>query len=837
MTTVQRLYNTFRPTHYKLSYDLTKCRTNNRFSGTVLIYGHATDSKIILHSKDLTIDQLLVDNVTKEFIQTDDELTINDTSLGDCTIEISFSGILTEPMHGIYPCFFTHENQSKSLIATQFESHHAREAFPCIDEPEAKATYDLSLFHESSDTALSNMPITETNDLPEGTKTSFATTPRMSSYLLAFTVGELVNVSQKTSQGVDVSIYASAAQSQSDLNFALDCAVRTIEFFEDYFNTPYPLPKCDHIALPDFSSGAMENWGLITYRESCILIDENSAASSKELVASVIGHELSHQWFGNLVTMKWWDDLWLNESFANLMEYIVVDALYPDWHIWNTFASQEVLSALRRDQLSGVQAVHCEVNHPDEISTLFDPSIVYAKGGRLLRMLRAYIGEAAWKQGLADYFKAHAYQNTVGDDLWKCLAKASGKDVSGFMHTWLETPGYPVVSVKTTDSGYELSQQHFSVGAEPTDTIWPLPLGASQSDFPDILDTQSVSFTASHDNPLLNREAVSHFITAYDKAAFALLLEGLKADSFSEIDRLSLLHEFTLLSHTDHQPTSELIPLLETYKYETSESVWGIISLAIGDLKRFVEDDESAEKNLKSIVKQLATPLYEKLGNEEKNTDSEETLKLRATILGLLTYAEYEPVLTYGLETCRESQDIATLPGELRPIFFAIVSKYGDNQAFEALVERHRTTHNPELRDDLVGGLTSVKSPERIAQLLENLTDNTHVKPQDITRWYIYMLRNRYSKETTWQWMNSHWDWIEKTFKGDKSYDDIARHSATVLAGRSWLDAYRTFFEPKKSDPALTRTIIIGMTDLKARTDWIETDKTGVIAALASKIQ
>ena len=403
MTKLKHLLDTFTPHHYDLTLDLTRAEEKS-FSGTVIIAGELTGESISLHAKDLTIHSALIDDQPAEFSHGDfDELRLScpELSSDQHTIRIDFSGAITDAMHGLYPCYFTHDGVKKQLFATQFESHHAREVFPCVDEPAAKATYDVTLVTTPESTVLGNMPVTESSEKDGALTTTFATTPRMSSYLLAFVVGELHKKTAHTTSGVEVNVWATPAQSEKTLDFALDIATRSIDFYDEYFGVPYPLPKSDHVALPDFSSGAMENWGLITYRESCLLADPKlTPESSKRFITTVIAHELSHQWFGNLVTMQWWNDLWLNESFANMMEYVAVDALHPEWRMWEDFATGEVTAALRRDSLDGVQPVQADVNHPDEISTLFDPAIVYAKGGRLLVMVRRLIGEQAFRAGL-----------------------------------------------------------------------------------------------------------------------------------------------------------------------------------------------------------------------------------------------------------------------------------------------------------------------------------------------------------------------------------------------------------------------------------------------------
>ena len=324
-----------------------------------------------------------------------------------------------------------------NYLPPQFESHYARQCFPCIDEPAAKATFDISITTDDPDDkiVLSNMP----GKLVDGVW-KFNTTPRMSTYLIAFVGGDLISKAGRTKNGVTVSTYATPAQPAESLDFALQTAIKSVEFYEDYFGVTYPLPKLDNVALPDFSAGAMENWGLITYRETAMLVTDGTAESSKESIATTIAHEISHQWFGNLVTMKWWNDLWLNESFASLMEYIAIDHIYPEFNIWDEYELGYVASALKRDSMPGVQSVQQEVETPDEIATLFDSAIVYAKGERLLKMLRACVGEDVFRHGLTNYFTNHQYTNTEADDLWQALSDVSSINVKQLMDPWLTRP-------------------------------------------------------------------------------------------------------------------------------------------------------------------------------------------------------------------------------------------------------------------------------------------------------------------------------------------------------------------------------------------------------------
>lgn len=823
MQVVDRLIENFRPESYDLSIQLM--REKRTFSGVVTIVGASfADEIITFHAKDLTIEHVQIDGRAAEYETGEhDALHIKQEKLiaGKHTVVIAFGGAITDAMHGLYPCYFTHDGKKKELLATQFESHHAREVFPCIDEPEAKATFDLALTTETGVTALSNMPVKFQREENGQLVTAFETSPRMSSYLLAWVVGELHKRTATTTGDVEVNVWATPAQSAASLDFALDIATRTIDFFDDYFGVPYPLPKSDHVALPDFSSGAMENWGLITYREVALLADpDTTSISSKRYIATVVAHELSHQWFGNLVTMKWWNNLWLNESFANLMEYVAVDALHPEWNIWLDYSSHESIMALRRDALDGVQAVQTEVNHPDEISTLFDGAIVYAKGGRLLRMLQHYIGHDAFRQGLRTYFKRYAYGNTEGDDLWTELSEASGKDISGFMNTWISQPGYPVVHV----SADGLSQEQFFVGPhEASAKLWPIPLEASVPITPPLMETATLE-TRIQPGERLNVGDTAHFITHYPKTHLDALITELKAGTLTPIDRLQLLHEQTMLARGGVMASAELIPLLKAYDQETVESVWDIIALSLGELKKFVETEEAAEKKLRELSRSIASLQYERLGWQQHEDEPDTDTKLRATILGMTLYGEQPEALKQAGELF-DGHTLTELDPELRALIIsAKVRHFETPDLIDMLLTTYADTPSAELQTDICSGLTSTKNPATIARLLGAMSDSSVVRSQDVFRWFVYLIRHREARDTTWQWMKDNWEWIVATYGGDKSFDDFPRYAASGLVTRDQLKDYKDFFTPKMDIPALTRVIQLGISEIEARVELIERD-------------
>lgn len=839
MESVSRLIRTFAPEHYDLS--LTLKRAERTFDGIVTIRGEVLREthEVRLHAKALTITSATFDGKEascKEDLH--DELVIShpDITVGEHVVVVSFSGTITDDMNGIYPCYFEVDGEKQELLATQFESHYARQAFPCIDEPEAKATFDVTLTTEKDITVLGNMPVKSQGTDGDMLVTSFETTPRMSSYLVAWVAGDLQKKSATTNSGVEVAIWSTKAHDASNLDFALQIATRTIDFFDDYFGVPYPLPKSDHVALPDFSAGAMENWGLITYREIALLVDpETTTLSTKHYVATVIAHELSHQWFGNLVTMQWWNDLWLNESFADMMEYVAVDGLEPSWNIWLDFATSEVISALRRDSLDGVQSIQIDVNHPDEISTIFDPSIVYAKGGRLLRMLQAYVGDDAMKQGLKSYFELHKYTNTQADDLWAALTKASGKDIGSFMHAWMTQPGFPVVSASKDGNQITLSQKQFFIGPhEDKDRTWPVPLHGISSQIPESLESKIFTFEYSDAQPFrLNAGGTAHYITHYDGTLLADIVKNL--DSLSSVDKLNLLHEQILLAKAGIQSYAEIIPLLNYFKTETNESVWSIVSLALNELKRFVETDEAAEQKLKAIAAELASAQYERLGWDAKPGEDENDIKLRSLIIGISLYGEIPSALQEATDRYNAGT-IDTLDPELRTaIMVHAVRREITPDVVDVLLAAYPKATNSEFRDDIASALTSTKNPVVITRLAGLLKDAELIRPQDFTHWFVWLLRNRYGRDTLWTWTRENWNWIHETYKGDSHYDMFPRYIAGALVTQQQADEYKAFFSPLEAEVALSRNIKIGYNELESTVSLLETDGPVVRAALLDR--
>ncbi len=841
---LKRLYKQFQPSHYALELDLSP--DSMKFTGRVIITGKKVgppSKRLVFHQHGLTIttasivkrskheDQhIAVDRINHHSTYDEVRLHSKDTIYpGTYAVTMSFRGKIQEGMHGIYLSRYKIKSKQAVVVSTQFESHHAREAFPGIDEPEAKATFDLTIITPNN-TVLGNMPIKSQSKDSSKLVTTFDTTPLMSTYLLAFVYGDLQSKETTTKDNVQVRVWSTKAHSVDSLDYALNVVKDGIEFFNDYYGVPYPLPKCDNIALPEFSSGAMENWGLITYRESVLLVDPKTASqNNRETATLVCLHELSHQWFGNLVTMKWWDDLWLNESFANVMEYVAADALHPDWRVWDTFTSSEGLSAFRRDAINGVQAIKTPVNHPGEISTLFDPSIVYAKGGRLLNMLMNYIGEQDFKVGLRDYFVRHAYKNTTGDDLWESLGKASGKDVKAFMIPWLTQPGFPVVNVKQTDKKLTIGQTHFTLDPKKADSsrAWPVPTLCSDKSVLPLLASKDLKITlASSDFVRLNKGAVGHFIVNYQEPSHALTVARLiSKHQISESERLMFLSDSSMLARGGVQAFASTLQLLEQYTNEDSEPVWDMIALILADLRRFIDSAPEIEGQIKALVRKLIETQFQRLGWQEDSDEPVQDTKLRATIISLGVYAKHKQITNHAIELFEiYKNDGAKIPAELRSTVFGAAVRNEVSGAFDYLLRLEESTSNVNLKQDIMSALTTTKISSEIKVLLDRLPYGQKVRLQDVDHWLAYLLRSRHAQEQAWDWMRKNWEWIEKNFSGDKSYDYFPRYAASALNTRKRLDEYVKFFGPYKSHPALGRNVAMGAEELSTRIEWLERD-------------
>ncbi len=841
MKKVTRLFDSFAPKNYQLELKLDP--EKKMFSGTVVIKGRKTgrpSRRITLHQKDLKITKATLtkhEKGTESEIKLDrvntqrsyDELRMHSPSMlypGEYTITISFSGHITDPMNGLYPCYFMQDGQESMLLATQFESHHAREVFPCIDEPEAKATFDLTLITPDRETVLANTPVKSQEPENDGFRTVFETTPIMSTYLLAFAHGNVGFSEEKTKRGTKVRVYATSKNVEYT-TFALDTAVKCLDFFEDYFDIPYPLQKLDMIALPDFASGAMENWGLITYREQTLLVDPaNTSLPTKQYVAMVVAHELAHQWFGNLVTMEWWTDLWLNEGFASWIEYLAVDYLYPDWDMWTQFIASEQQSALKLDALDNTHPIEVPINHPDEIRSIFD-TISYSKGASVIHMLHGYLGPDDFRDGLRHYLKEHSYKNTSTVDLWAALEKISGKPVKEFMHSWTSQPGFPLISVSEHEGEIRLMQERFFMQkpADPAPLTWPVPLLSSGA--PERFDTEIFKYKAAAFNKL-NSGQSGFYRVDYSPELTEALSEGVKY--MEPLDRLGLLADTFDTAKAGYSSAVEAIRLLEKYGQEDNAAVWDIMALSIGEIRRVMDDDEIRE-NIKPLIISLTSQQIKRLGYEEKKTDSHFDKLLRPTVLGLAASADEPNVLEWCLESFKAAKKTTDIHADLRSVIFNTAARHGDVTDFDKLLAWHNGTENSEERVTLSAALTAFEQPELINRALALISTND-VRRQDAMYWLAYSFMNRHAKRAAWKWMQDNWDWLNKQLGNDLSFYRTPIYAGRSFSDKSFLKEYDEFFKDKAT-PALDRSIKQGREMLEWQAAWKSRDLQGLRSHLA----
>lgn len=842
MTAKTHLYDLFQPKHYDLYLDID--RAKKLISGKTTITGFAKAKTIAVNQKFLHIESVQVAGQDVPFTVDDaaEAVRIDLAAAGDVTLSINYSAKLTDTMMGIYPSYYELDGEQKQIIGTQFETTAARQAFPGVDEPEAKATFDLALkFDEhSGETVLANMPETRT----ENEVHYFATTKRMSTYLIAFAFGELQGKQTKTKSGVQIGVFATKAHKAKELDFALDIAKRSIEFYEDFYQTPYPLPHSWQLALPDFSAGAMENWGLVTYREAYLLLDpDNSSLRSKQLVATVIAHELAHQWFGDLVTMKWWDNLWLNESFANMMEYVAVDALQPDWKIWELFQTSEAPSALQRDATDGVQSVHVQVEDPAEIDSIFDSAIVYAKGARMLVMARALVGDAALRKGLRAYFVAHQYGNATGDDLWSALSDASGIDVGAIMNTWLEQPGYPVVSATVTDGQLQLKQQQFFIGAgKDAQRKWQIPLNSNYAEAPAIMGDRSVTLgdykqlRSANDKPFrLNVGNNSHFIVKY---APELLDDILNNGDLDAIAKLQLLQDQRLLAEGNQIKYADVVPLLPKFKDDSDAVVSDALYTVAGSLRKFVDPDSPAEANLRAFYDKLSAKQVVRLGWLQKDGESNDDQLMRPTVIGAGLYAKNKDVISAAHELfMSNASNLAALPADIRAyVLKNEVENLGDKELVGELIAQYRKSADPSYKAALAAAITSTQDAGTVKQIVGLFEDAGTVKPQDLRSWFRGLLSNKVGQQAAWDWIRNDWQWLEDTVGGDMEFGTYITVISTVFRTPERLAEFKAFFEPKLDTPGLTREITMDTKVIATRVDLVASQADAVNAAVAKAI-
>ena len=807
---MEQLAKYFTPELYEIELRINK--DTEQVQGRVKIQGTAKSSTVKLHAKNLKINQLTVNQRPTTFTEDTEAETISFTSKvsdAEISIEARYSLQLSHGMTGLYLSTYEYEGKTERIVSTQFESHYARMMFPCVDEPAAKAKFSLKVIDtDPTDIILSNMPVktertltytsvnsglnpkTDPNAMNLNTEVTrkiveFETTPHMSTYLLALCLGNFQSVTTKNQHGVTITTYAPLNQAKESLIEPNRIAGEALDFYDQAFGVPYPLPKLDQVAVPDFDAGAMENWGLVTYRESCLLIDKTATLTDKIQIATVITHELSHQWFGNLVTMAWWDDLWLNESFANMMEYYCLDAIRPEWKVWQEFFVSDCYYALTRDTSPDIQAVKQPVSHPSEIETLFDPAIVYAKGSHLMFMLMRLMGEQNFLKGLQDYFEKHQYQNTIGDNLWAALQPYAEFNVSDFMNQWITRPGFPIIEGE--------KQERFYLDGRKNQESWPL---VQVSD-----------------------DMTGHYIIGLTSEELQVKLA--RFAELSQEQQLRLLIDQSLLLRTPRGDLPASLDLLMHFREETSFSIWSIIMSILGELKIYCPIDTPAEANLKQYIKALISDQLARLGVTEKPEDTDDDKKLRELILSLAVYTDDEETKSrlteqYNIYINKDPLDFAAVSPELLLPYLDAEFKTNKEARFAEYLRVYTEAASPTIKTLLLDVITNAKQEAHLETLLNLLSDNQTIRPQDHRGFVRDLLANQRTREKTFAWLYANWDYLVKLVDG-KSLDTYLKLMARFVRNEETRADFEKFAARFEKDPALSRIIKIGLYEIENR--------------------
>ncbi len=707
-----------------------------------------------------------------------------DGLVGNQRLRMSFTGELNDKLRGFYRSQYTNpEGETAYLATTQFEATDARRALPCWDEPAAKATFQVTLNVPEEMEAVSNTPIIEETRRGDGLKTLlFDKTPVMSTYLLAFVIGDLTHIEKEAADGTVMGVWMTRGKEEQG-QFALDTAVKLLSFFNDYFGIPYPLPKLDHLAIPDFAAGAMENWGCITYRETALLVDpQNSSAGTRQRVAEVVAHEMAHMWFGDLVTMEWWDDLWLNESFATWVGTKAVDWLFPEWSMWTQFVNMDTNRAFNLDGLKNSHPIEQEVANPAEVSQLFD-AISYSKGGSVLRMLEHFLTPNVFRIGLNTYLTRHSYQNARTTDLWTALEESSGQPVNSIMSSWTGQTGYPVLDVVSTNTASGLSlevrQERFvfdSVLGENSgddeEQVWPVPLtvaadGAAVTAHlvSGATSTVEVAAPSQPDWFKVNPDQTGFYRVNYtdtDRESLATLVAD---KTLPATDRLGIQNDAFALSRAGLLPVTRFLALAESYQDETDASVWSDLATNLREIESLIADEPYLGA-YHAFGRRLFGPAAQRSGWEARPGEGHLDSLTRSTVLSQAGVYGDPDIVAQARELFDAYQlNPANVRPDLRGVVFSLVAQSGDRAVYDRMWELERAAELHEEKIRFLISMARFQQEELLRETLDrSLTDD--VRLQDTIFVVSAVAANNRGRSLAWEFLKEQWDEFDRRYGG-----------------------------------------------------------------------
>ena len=797
--------------------------------------------KITLHSKDIDIETVKYINKNREEFaskityNTEKEtatFNFNNKITGNGELSIIFSGIISENLRGFYKSKYKIDGKEKYLATTQFESTDARRAFPCFDEPAHKAIFEVSFIIPNNHTAISNTLPINIKEHNEGYKiVSFSPTPKMSTYLLAFIIGEFEYIEGKTKEGVQIRVFTTKGKIHQ-AKFALDVAIKSLEFYNEYFDIPYPMPNLDLIAIPDFEPAGMENWGAITFRESSVLIDEkHSSLSNKQWVATTIAHELAHQWFGNLVTMHWWTDLWLNEGFASYMEKVCSNKIFPHWKVWNLYlASNRYRSALEIDSLENSHAIEVEVNHPDEINETFD-MVSYEKGTAIVRMISEYIGEDKFREGLRYYLKKHSYKNTKTIDLWDAFEIVSKKPVKKIMNSWTKQAGFPLVTLTdSTKSGLKIKQEKFfssrvTRAKNKNNKLWQIPIlyKTANTNKKILFNKKNIEL---HENIIekINTDETSFLKVQYDKNTLSNIKKNIEKKHINTRDRLGIIRDTFALTEGGYMKTSDVLQLSLSYKNEDEYIVWTEIAYWTNKIYNLIANEPFLDK-YKKYALSLFSPLAEKTGFEKKYQEESSHTLLRILAISQAGFYGDKKIIKEAKKIF-SNKILKPIDPDMRSIIYNIVAQNGGIKEWKIFKELYKKETLNEEKERLSRALTQFTDIKILEKTIE-FVNSKEIKDQDAPFLIAAIWNNKYGQNLTWNFIKKNWGNILKKYGGNglllsKVMFILGNHTTQ----KDLRDAKKFF--SKNIAPGADRTLKQAYEKIASNVAWLHDDKKDI---------
>lgn len=690
---------------------------------------------------------------------------------GEWRLNLSFQGTLNDQLRGFYRSTYKDTSGTvQTLAATQFEATDARRAFPCWDEPDFKAVFSTTLVVDPRLTAISNTSVVSESLEQNQKVVRFAETITMSTYLVAFVVGRLEPTKPILIGQTPLRIWT-VPEKQHLTAFGQEIAVASLKFFEDYYGIPYPGDKLDLVAIPDFASGAMENFGVVTFRETALLVDPR-AGTHAELgrVADVVSHENAHMWFGDLVTMSWWNGLWLNEAFATFMEMLAVDAWKPEWKRWETFSIARA-AAFSVDGLVSTRPIEFPVRVPKDAEAMFDV-LTYEKGASVLRMLEQFIAPTVFRDGVRQYLRTHAYGNADTKDLWMAIGGVAHQPVPQLMNGWIFQPGFPLVTAEMHGSALKLSQRRFTYlpQQEPFEQLWHIPIQLRLM-IGDRTEAQQILLTEQEATvPLPNGvtallvNAGGHgFYRVHHRGPLLQQLLDQDHDRLAPIERFNLVSDAWATTVAGVMPLGEYLTLTARLKSERDKNVWTVILDSFSFLNRVVAPDE--RPSLHTLVRDRVTPAVNDLGWDPQPGESDLVRQLRGDLLGALGRKGNDVATQQqAVERYRQyRKDPSAVDPNIVPALVSILAHIGDETRYEEFVELYRTAATPQDERRYLFSLTMFRSPTLLARTLTK-TINGEIRTQDAPFIVATTMTNVYGRELAWEFVKTHWDEMDRLF-------------------------------------------------------------------------